>query len=72
MIDSIWLPRADERKESTSPWSQAGKARKRGDLPLRYARLHRSLQVTFGTQIRMTPLPGQLTEALRLVDELAR
>jgi len=27
---------------------------------------------TFGTQIRMIPLPGQLTEALRLVDELTR
>jgi len=46
--------------------------RARGDLPLRYARLRRSIQVTFGTQIRMTPLPGLLTEALRLVDELAR
>ena len=43
-----------------------------GDLPLRYARLRRSIQATFGTQIRMTPLPGRLTEALRLVDELAR
>jgi hypothetical protein len=46
--------------------------RARGDLPLRYARLRRSFQVTFGTQIRMTPLPGLLTEALRLVDDLAR
>jgi hypothetical protein len=45
--------------------------RARGDLPLRYARLRRSIQVTFGTQIRMTPLPGLFTEALRLVDELA-
>jgi hypothetical protein len=44
----------------------------RGDLPLRYARLRRNIQAAFGTQIRMTPLPGQLTEALRLVDELAR
>jgi hypothetical protein len=44
----------------------------RGDLPLRYARLRRSVQATFGTQIRMTPLPGRLTEALRLVDRLAR
>ena len=26
----------------------------------------------FGTQIRMILLPGQLTEALRLVDELTR
>jgi hypothetical protein len=46
--------------------------RAHGDLPLRYARLRRSIQATFGTQIRMTPLPGVLTEALRLVDELAR
>ena len=44
----------------------------RSDLPLRYARLRRNIQATFGTQIRMTPLPGRLTEALRLVDELAR
>jgi hypothetical protein len=44
----------------------------RGDLPLRYARLRRNIQAAFGTQIRITPLPGQLIEALRLVDELAR
>ena len=43
----------------------------RRDLPIRYARLRRNIQAAFGTQIRMTPLPGQLTEALRLVDELA-
>jgi hypothetical protein len=42
------------------------------DLPLRCAGLRRSVLATFGTQIRMTPLPGRLTEALRLVDELAR
>jgi hypothetical protein len=46
--------------------------RAHGDLLLRYARLRRSIQATFGTQIRMTPLPGVLTEALRLVDDLAR
>jgi hypothetical protein len=44
----------------------------RGDLPLRYARLRRTVQATSGTQLRMTPLPGQLTEALRLVDKLTR
>ena len=44
----------------------------RSDLPLRYARLRRNIQAAFGTQIHMTPLPGRLTEALRLVDELAR
>jgi len=43
-----------------------------GDLPLRYVRLRRNIQDTFGTQIRMTPLPGVLTDALRLVDDLAR
>jgi hypothetical protein len=37
-----------------------------------YARLRQRAQATFGTRIRMTPLPGQLTEALRLVDELTR
>jgi len=46
--------------------------RAHGDLPLRYARLRRGIQATYRTQIRMTPLPGLLTEALRLVDELAR
>jgi len=46
--------------------------RAHGELPLRYARLRRSIQATYSTQIRMTPLPGLLTEALRLVDELAR
>jgi hypothetical protein len=40
-----------------------------GDLPFRYARLRRTVHATFGTQIRMTPLPGRLTEALRLVDQ---
>ena len=44
----------------------------RRDLPLRYARLRRNIHAAFGTQIRMIPLPGRLTEALRLVDELAR
>lgn len=44
----------------------------RGDLPLRYVRLRHRVQDTFGIQIRMTPLPGRLTEALRLVDRLAR
>ena len=43
----------------------------RRDLPIRYARLRRDIQATFGTQVRMTSLPGRLTEALRLVDELA-
>ncbi len=32
----------------------------------------RSIQAMFGTRIRMTPLPGVLTGALRLVDDLAR
>jgi hypothetical protein len=44
----------------------------RRDLPLRYARLRRNIHAAFGTQIRMIPLPGRLTEALRLVEELAR
>jgi hypothetical protein len=43
--------------------------RARGDLPMRYARLRRTIQATFGAQIRMTRLPGLLTEALRLVDD---
>jgi hypothetical protein len=38
---------------------------------MRYARLRRTIQGTFGAQIRMTRLPGLLPEALRLVDELA-
>jgi hypothetical protein len=38
---------------------------------MRYARLRRTIQGTFGAQIRMTRLPGLLPEALRLVGELA-
>jgi hypothetical protein len=43
----------------------------RPDLPLRYGRLRQNILATFGTQIRMTPLPERLAEAMRLVDELA-
>jgi hypothetical protein len=39
------------------------------DLPLRYARLRRSVQATLGAQIRMNRLPPALGEALRLVDD---
>lgn len=48
--------------------------RARDDLPARYAKLRRTVRVrlTSGAQIRMAPLPARLTEALRLVDELAR
>jgi hypothetical protein len=48
--------------------------RARDDLPVRYANLRRTVRVrlTCGALIRMAPLPAQLTEALRLVDELAR
>ena len=46
--------------------------RVRADLPMRCARLRRTIRSTFGTQIRMARLPGLLPEALRLVDELAR
>ena len=45
--------------------------RARGDLPARYANLRRTVRLACGAQIRMTPLPALLTEALRLVDELA-
>jgi hypothetical protein len=45
--------------------------RVRGDLPARYANLRRTVRLACGAQIRMTPLPALLTEALRLVDELA-
>ena len=45
--------------------------RARGDLPARYANLRRTIRLSRGAQLRMTPLPALLTEALRLVDELA-
>jgi hypothetical protein len=45
--------------------------RVRADLPMRYARLRRTIHCTLGVQIRMTRLPGLLAGALRLVDELA-
>jgi hypothetical protein len=41
------------------------------DLALRYARLRRTVQATFGTQTGMFRLPGLLPEALSLVDQLA-
>jgi hypothetical protein len=43
--------------------------RAHADLPLRYARLRRSVQATLGAQIRMNRLPPTLSEALRLVDD---
>jgi hypothetical protein len=52
--------------------------RVRDDLSARYANLRRTVRVRptrgarNGMQIRMAPLPARLTEALRLVDELAR
>ena len=62
-----------------SPLSVAGTGqaialvRARDDLPAQYANLRRTVRVrlTSGAQIRMVPLPARLTEALRLVDELA-
>jgi hypothetical protein len=45
--------------------------RARGDLPARYANLRRTIRLARGAQLRMTPLPALLTEALRLVNELA-
>jgi hypothetical protein len=45
--------------------------RERADLPMRYAKLRRRIQETFGAQIRMTRVPDGLAEALRLVDELS-
>lgn len=45
--------------------------RVRADLPMRYARLRRTIRGGLDAQLRMTRLPGLLPEALRLVDELA-
>jgi hypothetical protein len=61
-----------ETLSMAKPGSAIALVRAHGDLPLRYARLRRSIHATFGTQIRMIPLPGVLTDALRLVDDLAR
>jgi hypothetical protein len=44
--------------------------RVRADLPMRYARLRRTIRGSLDAQIRMTRLPSLLPEALRLVDEL--
>jgi hypothetical protein len=43
----------------------------RGDLPIRYTRLRRTIQAMSGAQLRLTRLPKALAEALRLVDEVA-
>jgi hypothetical protein len=45
--------------------------RERADLPMRYAKLRRRIQDTFGAQIQMTRLPDALAGALRIVDELS-
>jgi hypothetical protein len=57
------------RRNGTGP--AIALVRAHDDLPLRYARLRRTVKATFGTEIRVARLPGLLTEALRLVDELA-
>jgi hypothetical protein len=45
--------------------------RSRADLPARYQNLRRAVRRTCGARIEIAPLPALLTEALRLVDELA-
>ncbi len=56
------------RRDGTGP--AIALVRARGDLPMRYTRLRRTIQATSGAQIRMTGLPEVLAEALHLVDEL--
>jgi hypothetical protein len=56
-----------------SPVSGAGIAltAAHADLAARYARLCRTVELGYGAQTRMSSLPALLTDALRLVDELA-
>ncbi len=70
--DAVWPAAGGQTLSLAKPGPAIALVRAHGDLPLRYARLRWSIQVTFGTRIHMTPLPGRLTEALRLVDDLAR
>jgi len=64
--ETLSLVREDE------PGPVIALVRVRDDLALRYARLRRTVQATFGTSTGMFRLPGLLPEALRLVDQLAR
>jgi hypothetical protein len=52
-------PAGGETLSIAKPEPPIALVRARGDLPFRYARLRRSIQETFGAQIRMTPLPGR-------------
>jgi hypothetical protein len=56
-----------------SPVSGAGIALigARTDITARYTKLRRTVELGYGARTRMSPLPASLTEALRLVDELA-
>jgi hypothetical protein len=56
------------RRDGTGP--AIALVRAHADLPMQYTRLRRTIQATFGAQIRMTRLPEVLAEALHLVDEL--
>jgi hypothetical protein len=56
-----------------SPVSGAGLAliNAQAGLTARYTKLRRTVELGYGAQTRMSSLPALLTEALRLVDELA-
>jgi hypothetical protein len=65
------FPGGDTLSQAPEPGPGIALVRARGDMPARYAILRRTLRLRCGAQIRMIPLPALLTEALRLVDELA-
>jgi hypothetical protein len=65
------FPGGDTLSQAPGPGAAIALVRACGDTPARYAGLRRILRLRCGAQIRMVPLPALLTEALRLVDELA-
>jgi hypothetical protein len=65
------FPGGDTLSQAPGPGPGIALVRACGDTPARYASLRRTLRLRCGAQIRMLPLPALLTEALRLVDELA-
>jgi hypothetical protein len=65
------FPGGDTLSQVPGPGAGIALVQVRWDLPSRYTDLRHAMQVTCGTQTRIIPLPARLSEALRLVEDLA-
>jgi len=65
------FPGGDTLSQTPGPGAGVALVRLQGDTPARYADLRRAVRLACGAQTQITPLPALLTEALRLVNELA-